>query len=115
VVIRFLHRLRQLISKPFHIFHLSALCWTKPLKSSLLLVTLTDLTRCRRELVAENALLRQQLTMSWLLGASVQEVGIVFLLFSRSSLFTRILRMSMPLLIVREYHLLMHTTLYHGP
>ncbi len=46
---------------PFHIFHLSALGWTKPLKSSLLLGTLTDLTRSRRELVAENAFLRQQL------------------------------------------------------
>src|SRR5207244_12699748 len=46
---------------PFHIFHLSALGWTKPLKSSLFLGTLADLTRSRRELVAENAFLLHQL------------------------------------------------------
>src|SRR5438477_12521138 len=35
--------------------------WTKPLSSSLLLSTLADLSRSKSELVAENALLRQQL------------------------------------------------------
>jgi putative transposase len=35
--------------------------WTKPLSSSLLLGTLTDLGRSKAELVAVNALLRQQL------------------------------------------------------
>jgi putative transposase len=35
--------------------------WTKPDTTSLLLLTLTDLARSRAELVAENALLRQQL------------------------------------------------------
>ncbi|HEX6479099.1 MAG TPA: hypothetical protein VF043_09665 [Ktedonobacteraceae bacterium] len=35
--------------------------WTKPLTSSLLLSTLADLRRSKSELVAENALLRQQL------------------------------------------------------
>src|SRR5215470_13954037 len=35
--------------------------WTKPLTSSLLLFTLADLSRSKTELVAENALLRQQL------------------------------------------------------
>src|SRR5215467_6531818 len=35
--------------------------WTKPDTSSLLLGTLTDLTRSKSELAAENALLRQQL------------------------------------------------------
>jgi hypothetical protein len=35
--------------------------WTKPDTTSLLLATLTDLARSKSELVAENALLRQQL------------------------------------------------------
>ncbi len=35
--------------------------WTTPLTSSLLLGTLADLARSKAELVAENALLRQQL------------------------------------------------------
>src|SRR5947209_6028892 len=35
--------------------------WTKPLTSSLPLSTLTDLSRSKSELIAENALLRQQL------------------------------------------------------
>ena len=37
--------------------------WTKPLVTSLPLATLTDLGRSKSELVAENALLRQQLIM----------------------------------------------------
>ena len=36
-------------------------CWTKPLGTSLPLATLTDLSRSKSELLAENALLRQQL------------------------------------------------------
>ena len=36
-------------------------CWTKPLTSSLLLQTVADLSRSKSELVAENAILRQQL------------------------------------------------------
>src|SRR5215472_10385710 len=35
--------------------------WTKPLGTSLPLATLTDLSRSKSELIAENALLRQQL------------------------------------------------------
>jgi putative transposase len=35
--------------------------WTKPLGTSLPLATLTDLARSKSELIAENALLRQQL------------------------------------------------------
>jgi len=35
--------------------------WTKPLRTSLPLSTLTDLGRSKSELIAENALLRQQL------------------------------------------------------
>src|SRR5437660_10351110 len=37
--------------------------WTKPLGTSLPLATLTDLGRSKSELIAENALLRQQLIM----------------------------------------------------
>jgi hypothetical protein len=37
--------------------------WTKPDTTSLLLLTLTDLARSKSELVAENALLRQQLVI----------------------------------------------------
>src|SRR5205809_672584 len=36
-------------------------CWTKPLVTSLLLATLTDLGKSKSQLIAENALLRQQL------------------------------------------------------
>jgi hypothetical protein len=35
--------------------------WTKPLRTSLPLATLTDLGRSKSEFIAENALLRQQL------------------------------------------------------
>jgi putative transposase len=35
--------------------------WTKPIGTSLPLATLTDLSRSKSELIAENALLRQQL------------------------------------------------------
>jgi putative transposase len=37
------------------------LCWVKPLTTSLVVGTLADLTRSKVELLAENALLRQQL------------------------------------------------------
>ena len=37
--------------------------WTKPLLTSLPLATLTDLGRSKSELIAENALLRQQLVI----------------------------------------------------
>ena len=40
--------------------HQRFVSWTKPETSSLLLGTLTDLSRPKSELVAENALLRQQ-------------------------------------------------------
>jgi putative transposase len=36
-------------------------CWTKPLRTSLPLATLTDLGRSKSELIAENALLRKPL------------------------------------------------------
>jgi len=41
--------------------HHRFVAWTTPDSTSLLLLTLTDLTRSKSELVAENALLRQQL------------------------------------------------------
>jgi len=41
--------------------HSCFLRWTKPLSTSLPLGTLTDLSRSKPELIAENALLRQQL------------------------------------------------------
>src|SRR5947209_7370366 len=42
-------------------YHHRFVAWTKPDTTSLLLATLTDLARSKSELVAENALLRQQL------------------------------------------------------
>jgi hypothetical protein len=41
--------------------HYRFVTWTKPDTNSLLLATLTDLSRSKSELVAENVLLRQQL------------------------------------------------------
>src|SRR5260370_6304437 len=43
--------------------HHRFVAWTKPDSTSVLLLTLTDLTRSKSELVAENALLRQQLIL----------------------------------------------------
>ena len=43
------------------LFHARLLRWAKPLTSSLALGTLTDLGRSRSQLIAENALLHQQL------------------------------------------------------
>ena len=43
------------------ILHACFLRWTKPLSTSLLLAALTDLGRSKSQLIAENALLRQQL------------------------------------------------------
>ncbi len=56
-----LSRLKQLVGT-----HLNILCarfvdWTTPLTSTLPLGTLADLARSTSELIAENALLRQQL------------------------------------------------------
>ena len=56
-----LSRLKRLIGT--HVKKLQArfIHWTKPLTSSLPLGTLADLGRSKSELIAENALLRQQL------------------------------------------------------
>jgi putative transposase len=53
--------LRRLLDGCWHTLSSRFARWTKPLTSSLLLATLTDLGRSKSELVAENALLRQQL------------------------------------------------------
>jgi len=50
----------QLVRLCLRSFHHRYLAWTKPDTSSLLLGMLTDLARGKSELVAENALLRQQ-------------------------------------------------------
>ena len=53
--------IKRLTSNCFQALNPHFLKWTKPATSSLILGTLTDLTRRKSELVAENALLRQQL------------------------------------------------------
>jgi hypothetical protein len=53
--------LLQLRGVCLDVLHSRFLSWTKPLTSSLLLETLADLGRSKAELIAENALLRQQL------------------------------------------------------
>ena len=53
--------LQQLKDGCLHALSSSFTRWTKPLTSSLPLSTLADLSRSKSELVAENALLRQQL------------------------------------------------------
>ncbi len=52
---------QRLAGHGFQSLHHRFLAWTKPTTTSLLLLTLTDLARNKSELVAENALLRQQL------------------------------------------------------
>ena len=56
-----LTHLRRLVDGCWHALSSRLTRWTKPLMSSLPLATLTDLGRSKSELVAENALLRQQL------------------------------------------------------
>ena len=53
--------IKQLVCSCLHILQDGFLRWTRPLNTSLLLGTLADLARGKSELVAENALLRQQL------------------------------------------------------
>ena len=53
--------IKQLVCSCFHILQDGFLRWARPLNTSLLLGTLADLPRGKSELVAENALLRQQL------------------------------------------------------
>jgi putative transposase len=60
---RALPHLLQLERSCLDKLHSRFLRWTKPLSTSLTLGTLTDLSRSKPELIAENALLRQQLIM----------------------------------------------------
>jgi putative transposase len=53
--------IKRLTGFCLHSLHHCFVAWTKPDTTSLLLGTLTDLARSKSELVAENALLRQQL------------------------------------------------------
>jgi putative transposase len=53
--------LRRLLDGGLHALSSRLTRWTKPLSSSLPLGTLADLGRSKSELIAENALLRQQL------------------------------------------------------
>jgi hypothetical protein len=55
--------LKRHIHSCSHRLHQRLLQWTRPTTRSLLGATLTDLGRTRAELVAENALLRQQLIL----------------------------------------------------
>ena len=56
-----LSRLKRLVVPSVKVMHARFVHWTKPLTSSLPLGTLADIARSKPELVAENALLRQQL------------------------------------------------------
>jgi len=56
-----LSRLKRLVSTNVKVLCARCVHWTKPLSSSLPLGTLADLGRSKSELIAENALLRQQL------------------------------------------------------
>jgi hypothetical protein len=58
---RVLKHLQRLLDGCWHALSARLTYWTKPLTSSLLLSTLADLGQSKSELVAENALLRQQL------------------------------------------------------
>jgi putative transposase len=53
--------IKQRVCFRFHALQKRFLCWVKPLTTSLVLGTLTDLVKGKSELIAENALLRQQL------------------------------------------------------
>jgi putative transposase len=53
--------MKQCICFHLHTLQERGLRWIKPLRTSLVLGTFADLTRGRAELLAENALLRQQL------------------------------------------------------
>jgi putative transposase len=56
-----LTHLRRLVDGCWHVLSSRFSHWTKPLRTSLPLSTLSDLGRSKTELLAENALLRQQL------------------------------------------------------
>ena len=55
--------IKQQVCFSFHTLQKRFLCWVKPPTTTLVLGTLTDLLRGKSELIAENALLRQQLSI----------------------------------------------------
>ena len=55
--------IEQRVCLSFHALQKRFLGWVKPPTTSIVLGTLTDLLRGKSELIAENALLRQQLTI----------------------------------------------------
>jgi putative transposase len=63
VAFRLVITIKQRVCLSFHALQKRFLCWVKPPATSLVLGTLTDLLRGKSELIAENALLRQQLTI----------------------------------------------------
>ena len=58
---KLLHPLKQAINAGLHAIGKRFSAWTKPTTGSLVLGSLQDLARSKPQLVAENALLRQQL------------------------------------------------------
>jgi putative transposase len=62
-LILILSRLKRFVGISVKVLCARSVQWTEPLSSSLPLGTLADLGRSKSELVAENALLRQQLLM----------------------------------------------------
>jgi putative transposase len=58
-----LSHLKRLVGTSLDVLRVRFVHWIKPLTTSLPLGTLADLTRSKSELIAENALLRQQLIM----------------------------------------------------
>jgi hypothetical protein len=60
-VLRILALITRLTSMSFQSLHYRFIDWTKPATTSLMVGTLTDFARSKSELMAENALLRQQL------------------------------------------------------
>jgi hypothetical protein len=63
VAFRLVITIKQRVCLSFHALQKRFLCWVKPPANSLVLGMLTDLLRGKSELIAENALLRQQLTI----------------------------------------------------
>jgi putative transposase len=57
-ILAFITRLTRM---SFQLLHHCFIDWTQPATTSLMVGTLTDLARSKSELMAENALLRQQL------------------------------------------------------
>ena len=60
---RVLTHIKPLVSSCFHLFQRGLLRWTTPSHTPLVLGTVMDLARGKSELIAENALLRQQLVI----------------------------------------------------